>query len=49
MLGFINRASPEKALKSLHPYFVRSVLEYNSIIWSHFTLDLARSIERIQH
>lgn len=53
MLGFINRSSSDfnnpKALKSLYCSFIRSILEYYSIVWSPYTLGPINFIEGIQH
>uniref|UniRef100_A0A2S2QBB0 RNA-directed DNA polymerase n=1 Tax=Sipha flava TaxID=143950 RepID=A0A2S2QBB0_9HEMI len=53
MLGFIMRSCNNFdnpiALKSLYCAFVRSILDYNSIIWSPYTSGPIHSIEAIQN
>jgi hypothetical protein len=53
MLGLIMRScnnfDNHLALKSLYCAFVRSILNYNSIIWSPCTSGLIHSLEVIQN
>jgi hypothetical protein len=53
MLGLIMRSCNNfdnpLALKSLYCVFVRSILDYNSIIWSFYTSSPIHSLEAIQN
>lgn len=53
MLGFINRSCKDfvnpLALKSLYCSFVRSLLDYGSIVWSSQSIGATKSLESIQN
>jgi len=53
MLGFISRTCSDFnnpiALKSLYCSFVRSVLDYNSVVWSPYMSGPTEAIEAIQN
>lgn len=53
MLGFINRSCKDfvnpLALKSLYCSFVRSLLDYGSIVWSSQSIGATKSMESIQN